>query len=152
MNYFRTDFCEKTLCLVTFFSLGQFCLPFWKSYLSAVEDAELQIFFFFFCFPVSCHACSFFFVFLLFLLLLLCPSFFLPFLFSLFIVQAEHLLSLWIYFRTSFLQPTLEERIFIFLYSLLCQVRKVASQYCFKLVQSGRGASSLGHTWLIPAE
>lgn len=36
-----------------------------------------------------------------------------------------------IYFRTSLLQPTLEERIFIFLYSLLCQVRKASISMLF---------------------
>lgn len=104
MNYFRTNFCDRIVCLVTSFSLSQFCLPFLPDCCTKCRFTE----FFFFCFPISCHACSFFLPLTLFL------NSFLSISYHIFSVPSLSRLNIFflfgIYFRTSFLQPTLEER------------------------------------------
>lgn len=92
MNYFRTNFCDRIVCLVTSFSVGHSVCP---SENSTWLLYKMQIYRIFFFFPVFCCACSVFLPLTSYFLILFCPSFFLPFLFSPFIVQAEHLLSLW---------------------------------------------------------
>lgn len=119
MNYFRTNFCDRIVCLVTSFSLGQFCLPFLPDCCTKCRFTE----FFFFAFLSPVILVPFFFL-LLYFLILFCPSLTTSFL-SLHCPGWTSSFSLGFTFELLFCNLRLKkERIFIFLYSLLCQVRK----------------------------